>query len=84
MKSILLMVLLTVALSTSALAQTQTTQAVQKRSVEEEVLKAESEQRDALLKRDVKAMERLVADEFVLTSPEGVGDRLVATPDDKT
>ncbi len=75
MKSILLMVLLALALSTSALAQTQTTQPVQKRSVEEDVLKAEREQRDALLKRDVKAMERLVADEFVLTIPEGVGNK---------
>jgi hypothetical protein len=75
MKSILSMVLLTVALSTSALAQTQTTQSVQKRSVEEEVLKVEREQRDALLKRDVKAMERLVADEFVLTIPSGIGNK---------
>lgn len=75
MKSILSMVLLTVALSTSALAQTQTTQPVQKRSVEEEVLKVEREQRDALLKRDVKAMERLVADEFVLTIPSGIGNK---------
>jgi len=75
MKSILLMVLLTVALSTPALAQTQTTQAVQTRAVEEEVLKAEREQRDALLKRDVKAMERLVADEFVLTIPSGIGNK---------
>ncbi|MBA2527390.1 MAG: nuclear transport factor 2 family protein [Pyrinomonadaceae bacterium] len=75
MKSILLMVLLALALSTSALAQTQTTQPVQKRSVEEDVLKAEREQRDALLKRDVKAMERLVADEFVLTIPGGVGNK---------
>jgi hypothetical protein len=74
MKSIPLIVL-TIALSTSALAQTQKTQAVQKRSVEEEVLKAENEQRDALLKRDVKAMERLVADEFVLTIPSGVGNK---------
>ena len=75
MKSILLMVLLAIALSTPALAQTQTTQAVQKRSVEEEVLKVEREQRDALLKRDVKAMERLVADDFVLTIPGGVGNK---------
>jgi hypothetical protein len=75
MKSFLSIVLLAVALSTSALAQTQTTQAVQSRAVEEEVLKVEREQRDALLKRDVKAMERLVADEFVLTIPSGVGNK---------
>lgn len=70
MKSILLMVLLAVALSTSALAQTQSPQAIQKGSVEEEVLKAEREQRDAYLKRDIKATERLVADDFV-SSPFG-------------
>ena len=75
MKSFLSIVLLAVALTTSALAQTQTTQAVQSRAVEEEVLKVEREQRDALLKRDVKAMERLVADEFVLTIPSGVGNK---------
>ncbi|MFN2511243.1 MAG: DUF4440 domain-containing protein [Pyrinomonadaceae bacterium] len=72
MKSILSMVLLTVSLSTSALAQTQI---VQKRSVEEDVLNAEREQRAAYLKRDIKATDRLIADEFVVTIPEGVGNK---------
>jgi ketosteroid isomerase-like protein len=48
---------------------------VQKISVEEEVLKAEREQRDAYLRRDIKATERLVADEFVLTVSNGIGSK---------
>ncbi len=55
--------------STSVLAQTTT------RSVEEDVLKVEREQRDAYLRRDVKATERLVADEFLLTIPNGLGTK---------
>ena len=47
----------------------------QKLSIEEEVLKAEREQRDAYLRRDIKATERLVADEFVLTVSNGTGSK---------
>jgi ketosteroid isomerase-like protein len=64
MKTFLLLALCL--LSTSALAQT---------SVQEEILKAEREQRDAYLKRDVKATERLVANSFILTVPNGVGSK---------
>lgn len=49
--------------------------AIRKGSVEEEVLKAEREQTDALLKRDIKATERLVADDFVLTVWDGIGSK---------
>jgi ketosteroid isomerase-like protein len=70
MRSILLMVLLVLALSTSTFAQTQNRSAVQ-----EEVLKVEREQRDAYLKRDIKATERLVADEFLITIPGGRGNK---------
>ena len=48
---------------------------VQKPSVEEEVLKTEREQRDAFLKRDIKATERLVADDYVLTVWDGTGSK---------
>ncbi|HYN26547.1 MAG TPA: DUF4440 domain-containing protein [Pyrinomonadaceae bacterium] len=48
---------------------------VQKSSAEEEVLKAEREQRDAYLKRDIKATERLVTDDFVLTVWDGIGSK---------
>ena len=66
MKTVLLMALCL--FSTSALAQTTL-------SVEEEVLRVEREQRDAYLKRDTKATERLVADQFLLTIPNGLGTK---------
>lgn len=45
-------------------------------AVAQEVLKAEREQRDAYLRRDVAATERLVADEFILTIQGGeTGDK---------
>lgn len=75
MKSFLSVVLLALALSTSALAQTPSPQVIQKGSAEEDVLKSEREQRDAYLKRDIKATECLVADEFVLTMPGGRGNK---------
>ena len=47
-----------------------------KGTVEQEVLKTEREQRDAYLRRDVAATNRLVADEFVLTIQGGeIGDK---------
>jgi ketosteroid isomerase-like protein len=54
------------------------------------VLKAESEQRAAYLRGDVAATERLVADEFILTIPGGIGSKatlitfLKETPVDPT
>lgn len=69
MKSFFSAVLLAMALSTSAFAQTPNPQVNQKTSTEEEVLKTEREQRDAFLIRDIKTTERLVADEFVLNIP---------------
>jgi hypothetical protein len=68
-------VLLVMALSTSALAQTPSPQVNQKTSTEEEVLRTEREQRDAVLKRDIKTTERLVADEFVMNTPSGRGSK---------
>lgn len=41
----------------------------------EEVLRAEREQRDAFLQRDIAKTERLVADEFILTSGRDIGDK---------
>lgn len=75
MKSFFSAVLLAMALSTSALAQTPNPQVNQKTSTEEEVLRTEREQRDAYLKRDIKTTERLVADEFVMNTPSGRGNK---------
>ncbi len=68
-------VLLAMALSTSALAQTLNPPVNQKTSTEEEVLRTEREQRDAYLKRDIKTTERLVADEFVMNTASGRGNK---------
>ncbi len=75
MKSILLMVLSALVLSTSALAQTERPQTIKNSTAEEEVLKVEREQRDAVLKRDIKTTERLVSDDFVLTVWDGLGSK---------
>ncbi len=75
MKSFFSAVLLALALSTSALAQTPNPQVNQKTSTEEEILRTEREQRDAYLKRDIKTTERLVADEFVMNTPSGRGNK---------
>ena len=75
MKSFFAVVLLALALSTGVLAQTPNPQVIQKGSAEEEVLKTEREQRDAYLKRDMKATERLVADEFLINIPGGRGNK---------
>ena len=50
-------------------------QTTQQTSTEEQILKIEREQRGAVLKRDVKATERLVADEFVQTVWDGTGSK---------
>ncbi len=55
----------------SLLAQAQNKDAGDGDAVTREVLKAEQEQRDAYLRRDVAATERLVADQFVLTIQGG-------------
>ena len=44
-------------------------------AVVQEVLKADREQRDAYLQRDVAKIEQLVADEFILTSHRDVGNK---------
>jgi ketosteroid isomerase-like protein len=57
-------------LPTSILSQT-----TQKPSAQEEVLQVEHAQRQAYLKRDIKATETLVSDDFVLTVPDGLGSK---------
>jgi ketosteroid isomerase-like protein len=71
----LLVIALFTVLSPSVFSQTPTTPATQKPTVEDEVLQAERAQRDAYLKRDIEATERLVSDDFVLTIPDGVGSK---------
>lgn len=44
-------------------------------AIVQEVLKTEREQRDAYLQRDIGKTERLVADEFILTTGREIGDK---------
>ena len=50
-------------------------QTTQQTSTEEQILNVEREQREAYLKHDVKATERLIADEFVQTVWDGTGSK---------
>jgi ketosteroid isomerase-like protein len=90
MKSILMAALIAIAMSSSALAQNRNSEAARTSATEQEVLKTEQEQRAAYLRRDVAATKRLVADEFILTIPEGIGTKatlitfLKETPADPT
>jgi ketosteroid isomerase-like protein len=68
-KSILLAALITLTLSALTIGQEKVADA--KDAAMQEVLKAEYDQRKAYLRRDVAAMERLVADEFILTIQGG-------------
>jgi ketosteroid isomerase-like protein len=72
MKSLLIAALVAAAASQVALGQAGGAKA----GAAQEVLKAEREQRDAYLRRDVAATERMVADEYVLTIQGGdVGNK---------
>ena len=74
MKSILAAALLLAAASHAASGQVRDAKAAD--AVAREVLKAEAEQRDAYMRRDVAATERMVADEYVLTIQGGdVGNK---------
>ncbi|MDQ3650754.1 MAG: DUF4440 domain-containing protein [Acidobacteriota bacterium] len=76
MKSILMIALATVAVSFFALGQGQNRNTNPNGAVVQEVLRTEREQRDAYLRRDVVATERLVADEYILTIQGGeVGNK---------
>lgn len=91
MKSMLMAAFIAIAMSSSALAQNRSGEAARASATEQEVvLKTEQEQRAAYLRRDVAATMRLVADEFILTIPEGIGTKatlitfLKETPADPT
>ena len=70
MKFIFLIVLITTA-PLIVFSQTERTKA----TAVEEVLRTEREQRDAYLRRDIAKTERLIADEFILTTGREIGDK---------
>jgi hypothetical protein len=75
MKSILLVSLTIIALSTLTLCQTGRSQTDAQDARAQEVLKTEREQREAYLQRDFAKTEQLVADEFILTSGRDIGTK---------
>jgi hypothetical protein len=90
MKSILLVALVITALPTIGVCQTAPDQTTVQEAAAQEVLKAEQEQRDAYLRRDIAKTEQLVADEFILTSGRDIGSKktlisyMKSTPADPT
>ena len=75
MKLNLLLALAMTAVPTITLCQTAPNQTVTQDAAAQEVLKAEREQRDAYLQRDIAKTEQLVADEFILTFGRDIGDK---------
>src|SRR6185503_15980117 len=57
------------------LCQTAGSQPAAQDAAAQEVLKAEREQREAYLQRDIAKTERLVADEFILTNSRDIGNK---------
>ncbi|HEV2704961.1 MAG TPA: DUF4440 domain-containing protein [Pyrinomonadaceae bacterium] len=92
MKKVLALVALVTLVSSFVIAQQTRRDAAPLRQTaeQEEVLKANRAQWDALLRRDAAAVERLVADDFLQVVPDGVGNKetllsfLKRTPADPT
>jgi uncharacterized protein DUF4440 len=90
MKIVLLIIFAVTAIPTMVVGQTSEGQAKIQKSLAQEILKTEREQRDAYLQRDIAKTEQLVADEFILTSGRDIGDKstligyMKSTPADPT
>ena len=74
-KSTLLIALAIIAVPGLTLCQTVGSQTAAQEAAAQEVLKAEREQREAYLQRDIAKTERLVADEFILTNGRDIGNK---------
>lgn len=75
MKWIFLVALATTAVPTVTLCQAVPNQTAAQEAMAQEVLKAEREQRDAFLQRNIAKTDRLVADEFIFTAGRDIGDK---------
>ncbi len=71
MKRMLTIVVLAIAMSSFAEAQTQNRQVTQTAGVEQELLRVEREWLDAYVQRDAAALSRIVADDYMLTYDTG-------------
>src|SRR4030095_166315 len=74
-KITLLIALAIIAVPTLTFCQTLGSQTSAQEAAAQEVLKAQQEQREAYLKRDIAKTERLVADEFILTNGRDIGNK---------
>ncbi len=71
MKGILAVLVLVLAVSCQAFAQAKPAAPVKSASVEQELIKLENDWNDAMVKRDVAALSRIVADDWTITDPDG-------------
>ena len=71
MKRNLIILVLAVAVSPLALSQTANKKNNPNRQAEQEVLKVNKEYNDAIVRRDAAAFDRLLADDFTFTTPDG-------------
>jgi ketosteroid isomerase-like protein len=71
MKAILAAVVLVLAVSCQAFAQAKPAAPAKSASVEQELIKLENDWNDAMVKRDVAALSRIVADDWTITDPDG-------------
>ncbi|MBA3442416.1 MAG: DUF4440 domain-containing protein [Pyrinomonadaceae bacterium] len=71
MKQLFFIVLLAVTVPSYAEGRTTIKQSAQQSEVEQELLKLEREWLDAYVRRDAAAMDRIVADDFTITYPNG-------------
>src|SRR5262245_55338563 len=74
-KSTLLIALTMIDVPGLTFCQTVSSQTTAQDTAAQEVLKAEREQREAYLQRDIAKAERLVADEFILTNGRDIGNK---------
>jgi hypothetical protein len=74
-KSILLIALTIIAVPSLTFCQTVGNQTSSQEAAAQEVLRAEREQVEAYLQRDIAKTERLVADDFILTNGRDIGDK---------
>jgi ketosteroid isomerase-like protein len=72
MKSILMVAVLTITVCSSVFGEPKDRSDKQGRDVEQTVMRIEKEMLDALLKGDVSASERYIAETYVFTGPDGL------------
>jgi ketosteroid isomerase-like protein len=75
MKGILATIVLVLAVSCQAFAQAKTAAPAKSASVEQVLIKLENDWNNAMVKRDVAALSRIVADDWTDIEPEGISNK---------